>query len=234
MPTFCSSCARARRARFSNRTSRRRSEDGIYESRIYPGRGARARPALHAAAWCVECAARRLVTQGEVSLARSPSGYSLRDMVEVTIHFRSPADELGPTSFTRDREHAKQRQVAAQSGQASNRSVQVPRQVRLRDGREGYDATQAELSVVAELLSGKGRGFVLLPHESAVTDWHDADQITSVYCAEVQELVERVLPGLKVLTIGNHIIRTEEPEKYKNPTPTVFVRLTQPLLMSPP
>lgn len=156
------------------------------------------------------------------------------DMVEVTLHFRSPADELGPTSFTRDREHAKQRQLAAQSGQAPNRSVQVPRQVRLRDGREGYDATQAERSVVAELLGGKGRGFVLLPHESAVTDWHDADQITSVYYAEVQELVERVLPGVKVLTIGSHIIRTEEPEKYKNPTPTVFVRLIQPLLLSTP
>ena len=103
-------------------------------------------------------------------------------MVEVTLHFRSPADELGPTSFTSDREHAKQRQLAAQSGQAPNRSVQVPRQVRLRDGREGYDATQAERSVVAELLGGKGRGFVLLPHESAVTDWHDADQIISILC----------------------------------------------------
>ena len=88
--------------------------------------------------------------------------------------------------------------------------------------------------MVAELLGGKGRGFVLLPHESAVTDWHDADQITSVYYEEVQELVERVLPGVQVLTIGSHIIRTEEPEKYKNPTPTVFVRLIQPLLLSTP
>ena len=110
-------------------------------------------------------------------------------MVEVTLQFRSTADELGPTSFTHDREHAKERQLAAQSGQAPP----APRQVRLNDGRESCDAgAEAERSVAAELLSGEGRGFALLPHDSAVTDWHDTEQVTSVYYAEVQDLVERV------------------------------------------
>lgn len=111
-------------------------------------------------------------------------------MVEVTLQFRSPAKELGPKSFTRDREHAKERQLAAQSGQGTP----APRQVLLNDGREIYGASgvEAERSVAAELLSGEGRGFALLPHESAVSDWHDTEQITSLYYTEVQDLVERV------------------------------------------
>eukprot|EP01046_Picozoa_sp_COSAG06_P063169 COSAG06_NODE_14553_length_1147_cov_1.661260_2_plen_173_part_00 len=111
-------------------------------------------------------------------------------VVEVTLQFRSPAKELGPTSFTRDREHAKERQLAAQSGQVTP----APRQVLLNDGRDRNDApgVEAKRSVEAELLSGEGRGFALLPHESAVTDWHDTAQITSVYYTEVQDLVERV------------------------------------------
>lgn len=135
-------------------------------------------------------------------------------MVDVVLNFTQPDESLGPTSFTRDAAHARERQASALSSSTSSRSAPGPTAVRLIDGRIGHDHAEAERTAVAELLGGGGRGFVLLWQHSAVTDWHDEAQVTGTYYKEITELIERLLPGSRALTPGNHVIRTEEPESY--------------------
>jgi hypothetical protein len=133
-------------------------------------------------------------------------------MADVQLNFRARRldDGLGPTSFTRDAAHARERQTVLKSGQAGPE----PMPVRLIDGRVGHDHAEAERTAVAELLGGGGRGFVLLRQHSAVTDWHDEAQVTGTYYPEIVDLIQRILPGCRALTPGNHVIRTEEPEAY--------------------
>ena len=99
-------------------------------------------------------------------------------MVDVVLNFTQPDERLGPTSFTRDAAHARERQASALSSSTSSRSAPGPTAVRLIDGRIGHDHAEAERTAVAELLGGGGRGFVLLRQHSAVTDWHDEAQVT--------------------------------------------------------
>ena len=107
-------------------------------------------------------------------------------MVDVVLNFTQPDESLGPTSFTRDAAHARERQASSRS-----RSAPGPTAVRLIDGRIGHDHAEAERTAVAELLGGGGRGFVLLRQHSAVTDWHDEAQVTGTYYKEIPELIER-------------------------------------------
>ena len=126
--------------------------------------------------------------------------------MEVTLNFRAPSSSSHATSFPRDTAHARERLAASAEGQEVR-----PQTVRLIDGRVGHDYVEAERSAVAELLGGGGRGFVLLRHHSAVTDWHDAKEVRSVYYPEIKALVERLLPGVTALTPSKqcHIIRSE-------------------------
>ena len=130
-------------------------------------------------------------------------------MVEVVLNFNDAEESAHATSFTRDAEHARERQAATLA------AARPPAQeaVTLLDGRPRAFA-EAERTAAAELLSGGGRGFVLLQHQSAVTDWHDAEQVRGVYYREIQELVQRLLPGVETLAPGQHVIRTEEPERF--------------------
>ena len=127
--------------------------------------------------------------------------------MEAVLNFRTKDAALHATSFTVDAAHARQRHADLLAGQAE---VQ-PHNITLRNGRLGHDYSEAERTAVAELLGGGGRGFVLLKHESAVTDWHDSKLVSTVYYKEIQELVERLLPGVKALPPSDHVIRTEEP-----------------------
>jgi len=85
--------------------------------------------------------------------------------------------------------------------------------VTLLDGRP-RDLAEAERTAAAELLGGGGRGFVLLRQQSAVSDWHDAEQVQAVFYREIEQLIERILPGVRTLTPNKYAIRTEEPERF--------------------
>ena len=85
----------------------------------------------------------------------------------------------------------------------------------LLDGRP-RDLAEAERTAAAELLGGGGRGFVLLRQQSAVSDWHDAEQVQAVFYREIEQLIERILPGVRTLRQPppKYTIRTEEPERF--------------------
>ena len=133
--------------------------------------------------------------------------------MEVVLNFRTVDEALHATSFTIDAAHARQRQAALLAGQGEVK----PHNVALRNGRLGHDYAEAERTAVAELLGGGGRGFVLLHHASSVSDWHDSELVKRVYYREIQELVERVLPGAKALPPNNHVIRSEKPPSHAGP-----------------
>src|SRR4030088_1391087 len=71
----------------------------------------------------------------------------------------------------------------------------VEQSVAIRNGRE----------VVGEL-SLDSNGFVLTPHETAVKDFYDPDEVKSVYYPEVERLLKRVTGADRVL-IFDHIVR---------------------------
>jgi len=67
--------------------------------------------------------------------------------------------------------------------------------VAIRDGRE----------VLGEL-SLDVNGFMLRPHETAVKDFYDPDEVKSVYYSEVERLLKRVTGAERVL-VFDHIVR---------------------------
>ena len=71
----------------------------------------------------------------------------------------------------------------------------VEQSVAIRNGRE----------VVGEL-SLDSNGFVLTPHETAVKDFYDPDEVKSVYYPEVERLLKRMTGADRVL-IFDHIVR---------------------------
>ena len=71
----------------------------------------------------------------------------------------------------------------------------VAQNVTIRNGREVLD----ELSLDTN-------GFVLTPHETAVRDFYDSDEVKSVYYPEVECLLKRVTGAERVL-IFDHVVR---------------------------
>jgi hypothetical protein len=79
----------------------------------------------------------------------------------------------------------------------------VPRQsgkhfaqtVAIRNGRKRLDD-----------LSLDTNGFVLVPHETAVKDFYDPDEVRSVYYPEVERLLKRVT-GVERVLIFDHVVR---------------------------
>src|ERR1700687_1997759 len=71
----------------------------------------------------------------------------------------------------------------------------VEQSVAIRNGRE----------VVGEL-SLDTNGFVLTPHETAVKDFYDPDEVRSVYYPEVERLLKRITGAERVL-IFDHVVR---------------------------
>ena len=71
----------------------------------------------------------------------------------------------------------------------------VAQDVTIRNGREVLD----ELSLDTN-------GFVLTPHETAVTDFYDSEEVKSVYYPEVERLLKRVTGAERVL-IFDHVVR---------------------------
>ena len=71
----------------------------------------------------------------------------------------------------------------------------VKQSVAIRNGRE-----------VVNELSLDTNGFVLTPHETAVKDFYDPDEVKSVYYPEVERLLKRVTGADRVL-IFDHIAR---------------------------
>jgi len=74
---------------------------------------------------------------------------------------------------------------------------------------EGFDRNLASGGIVladADIHCCRGRehsldreGFMLLPHESAVTDWNDREQLKTVYCAEMAEFAKNLLGADKAV-----------------------------------
>jgi hypothetical protein len=79
--------------------------------------------------------------------------------------------------------------VARQSGK------HIAQNVAIRNGREILD----ELSLDTN-------GFVLTPHETAVKDFYDPDEVKSVYYPEVERLLKQVTGADRVL-IFDHVVR---------------------------
>ena len=71
----------------------------------------------------------------------------------------------------------------------------VAQDVTIRNGREVLD----ELSLDTN-------GFVLTPHETAVRDFYDSEEVKSVYYPEVERLLKRVTGAERVL-IFDHVVR---------------------------
>jgi hypothetical protein len=71
----------------------------------------------------------------------------------------------------------------------------VPQTVVIRNGRE-----------VLNDLSLDTNGFVLVPHESAVRDFYDPEEVKSVYYPEVERLLKQVTGAERVL-IFDHVVR---------------------------
>jgi hypothetical protein len=71
----------------------------------------------------------------------------------------------------------------------------VAQNVTIRNGREVLD----ELSLDTN-------GFVLTPHETAVRDFYDSEEVKSVYYPEVERLLKRVTGAERVL-IFDHVVR---------------------------
>ena len=71
----------------------------------------------------------------------------------------------------------------------------VEHSVAIRNGRE----------VLGEL-SLDTNGFVLTPHETAVKDFYDPEEVKSVYYPEVERLLKRVT-GAERVVIFDHIVR---------------------------
>jgi hypothetical protein len=79
--------------------------------------------------------------------------------------------------------------VPRQSGKYAEQSIAV------RNGRE----------VLSEL-SLDTTGFVLINHETAVSDFYDPDEVKSVYYPEVERLLKRVT-GAERVVVFDHIVR---------------------------
>src|SRR6266436_1763049 len=71
----------------------------------------------------------------------------------------------------------------------------VAQDVAIRNGREVLD----ELSLDTN-------GFVLTPHETAVREFYDSDEVRSVYYPEVERLLKRVT-GVERVLIFDHVVR---------------------------
>jgi hypothetical protein len=71
----------------------------------------------------------------------------------------------------------------------------VAQDVAIRNGRE-----------VVDELSLDTNGFVLTPHETAVRDFYDSEEVKSVYYPEVERLLKRVTGAERVL-IFDHVVR---------------------------
>jgi hypothetical protein len=71
----------------------------------------------------------------------------------------------------------------------------VAQSVAIRNGRE-----------VLDKLSLDTNGFVLTPHETAVRDFYDSEEVKSVYYPEVERLLKRVTGAERVL-IFDHVVR---------------------------
>jgi hypothetical protein len=71
----------------------------------------------------------------------------------------------------------------------------LPRWVAIHNGRE-----------VLDQLSLDANGFMLTPHETAVMDFYDPDEVKSVYYPEVERLLKRVTGAERVL-VFDHIVR---------------------------
>jgi hypothetical protein len=71
----------------------------------------------------------------------------------------------------------------------------VAQTVAVRNGRKALDD-----------LSLDTNGFVLVPHETAVKDFYDPDEVRSVYYPEVERLLKRVT-GVERVLIFDHVVR---------------------------
>jgi hypothetical protein len=71
----------------------------------------------------------------------------------------------------------------------------VEQSVGIRNGREALDELSLDIN-----------GFVLTPHESAVKDFYDSDEVKSVYYPEVELLLKRVT-GAERVVIFDHVVR---------------------------
>ncbi len=71
----------------------------------------------------------------------------------------------------------------------------IQQSVAIRDGREVLDELSLDVN-----------GFVLTPHETAVKDFYDPDEVRSVYYPEVERLLKRTTGTERVL-IFDHIVR---------------------------
>jgi hypothetical protein len=81
------------------------------------------------------------------------------------------------------------------AGVPSRSGQYVQHRVAIRNGRE----------VLSEL-SLDTSGFMLTPHETAVKDFYDSDEVRSVYYSEVERLLKRVTGAERVL-IFDHVVR---------------------------
>jgi hypothetical protein len=79
--------------------------------------------------------------------------------------------------------------VPRQSGKYIRQSVAI------RNGREVLDELSLDIN-----------GFVLTPHETAVKDFYDPDEVRAVYYPEVERLLKRMTGAQRVL-IFDHIVR---------------------------
>lgn len=74
-----------------------------------------------------------------------------------------------------------------------------PHPVRVYDAR-----TEADLSL-------DRNGFTLVEHRTAVTDFHDADQVKRIYYPEIERLVRALTGAEKVLIFGD-VLRSDAPD----------------------
>jgi len=86
---------------------------------------------------------------------------------------------------------------------------------RRRENTDFYEVeiTDARPANAAGELHLDTNGFILLKHRSAVTDFHDSDEVKRVYYPEMCELVRRETGADLVLTL-NHLLRTETPKGF--------------------
>ena len=75
---------------------------------------------------------------------------------------------------------------------------------------ETHPVTVRDARSIAERFTLDDNGFVLAQHRSAVTDFHDAEQVDAVYPAEAEALVRR-LTGADRVTSRGWMIRTSGP-----------------------
>ena len=73
----------------------------------------------------------------------------------------------------------------------------IKQTVAIRNGREVLDELSLDIN-----------GFVLTPHETAVKDFYDPDEVRAVYYPEVERLLKRMTGAERVL-IFDHIVRNK-------------------------